>query len=415
MADTYTPVAAPRQQFINIDLVRRIVLCRNLSGTSRSVLLTVGMHASKERRQCFCSVGTLARESGWSRRTVTEHLTRLQQLGYLSLVGVHHSGTCIYQVRLEQLPTDGAPHDAAYGSGPVPAPHADGAHPPGASCAPPVQEPLAPHAAAAHQEGWEQGLEYQGKEEGAHDTPPPPASPAMAAPAATAVRPSPLAVQQDADAPPLLQSAAPVPVTTPARAATPTAAPTTSATTEIDADTVGQLNAQRQRNGKDPLTRRDIVQLQAEAATAGLSPMQAAQWVLAKPRRNFFKAEFYTPPATATPEPPSADALAAARVIVRLQPPPAVLTPEEQAAQAQAAQEHRAHLRQYTASFNANRHGRCGAMSSSTHQGRDTRWAQRAVELFVAGEPVSHRRLHMACEVLGIDPRHLQRAASTAT
>ena len=390
MADTRTPVAAPRQQFINIDLVRRILQCNGLNGTSRSVLLTVGMHASKERRQCFCSVGTLARESGWSRRTVTEHLTRLQQLGYLSLVGHHHSGTCIYQVRLEQLPTDGAPHGAAYGSGPVPAPHADGAHPPGASCAPPVQEPLAPHADGAHQEGWEQGLESEGKEEGAREALPA-ASPAMAAPAATALPPSPLAVQQDADAPPPLQSAAPAPVTT-----------------ELSADTIGQLNAQRQRNGKDPLTRRDIVQLQAEAATAGLSPMQAAQWVLGKPRRNFFKAEFYTPPAAATPEPLSADALAAARVIARLQPAPAVLTPEEQAAQAQAAQEHRAHLRQYAASFNANRHGRCGAMSSSTHQGRDTRWAQRAVELFVAGEPVSHRRLHMACEVLGIDPRHLR-------
>ena len=247
----------------------------------------------------------------------------------------------------------------------------------------------------------------------------------MATPAATTLPPSPLAVQQEeADAPPPLQSAAPAPVTAPAatpatttsaRTATAISATIPTAATEIDADTVGQLNAQRQRNGKDPLTRRDIVQLQAEAATAGLSPMQAAQWVLAKPRRNFFKAEFYTPPATATPEPPSADALAAARVIVRLQPPPAVLTPEEQAAQAQAAQEHRVHLRQYAASFNANRHGRCGAMSSSTHQGRDTRWAQRAVELFVAGEPVSHRRLHMACEVLGIDPRHLQRTASTAT
>jgi hypothetical protein len=403
MADTRTPVAAPRQQFINLDLVRRIVLCRNLSGTSRSVLLTVGMHASKERRQCFCSVGTLARESGWSRRTVTEHLTRLQQLGYLSLVGHHHSGTCIYQVRLEQLPAD------------VASPHADGAHPPGASCAPPVQEPLAPHAAAAHQEGWEQGLESEGKEEGAHDTPPA-ASPAMAAPAATALPPSPLAVQQEeADAPPPLQSAAPAPATAPAatpatttsaRTATAISATIPTATTEIDADTVGQLNAQRQRNGKDPLTRRDIVQLQAEAATAGLSPMQAAQWVLGKPRRNFFKAEFYTPPAAATPEPLSADALAAARVIARLQPAPAVLTPEEQAAQAQAAQEHRAQLRQYAASFNANT--RCGAASSSPHPARDTRWAQRAVELFVAGEPVSHRRLHMACEVLGIDPRSLR-------
>ncbi|MDD2534989.1 MAG: hypothetical protein PHW78_00245, partial [Macromonas bipunctata] len=269
-----------------------------------------------------------------------------------------------------------------------------------------------------HQEGWEQGFESEGKEEGVRDTPA--ASPAMAAPAATALPPSPLAVQQEeADAPPPLQSAAPAPVTAPAatpatttsaRTATAISATIPTAATEIDADTIGQLNAQRQRNGKDPLTRRDIVQLQAEAATAGLSPMQAAQWVLAKPRRNFFKAEFYTPPAAATPAPPSPDALAAARVIARLQPPPAVLTPEEQAAQAQAAQQHRAQLRQYAASFNANRHGRCGAMSSSTHQGRDTRWAQRAVELFVAGEPVSHRRLHMACEVLGIDPRSLRKS-----
>ncbi|MFW9610550.1 MAG: helix-turn-helix domain-containing protein, partial [Aquaspirillum sp.] len=95
MADTRTPVAAPRQQFINFDLVRRIVLCNGLNGTSRSVLLTVGMHANKERQQCFCSIATLARKSGWSRRTITEHLTRLQHLGYLSLIGTHHIFTLI--------------------------------------------------------------------------------------------------------------------------------------------------------------------------------------------------------------------------------------------------------------------------------------------------------------------------------
>ncbi|MFW9594226.1 MAG: hypothetical protein ACMV1D_01860, partial [Macromonas sp.] len=64
MATTPTPVAAPRQQFINIDLVRRITLCHGLNGTSRSVLLTVGMHANKERQQCFCSIATLAHKSG---------------------------------------------------------------------------------------------------------------------------------------------------------------------------------------------------------------------------------------------------------------------------------------------------------------------------------------------------------------
>ncbi|MFW9608877.1 MAG: helix-turn-helix domain-containing protein, partial [Aquaspirillum sp.] len=119
MADTRTPVAAPRQQFINIDLVRRILHCNGLNGTSRSVLLTVGMHASKERQQCFCSVDTLAHKSGWSRRTVTQHLTRLQQLGYLSFIGTHHSGTSIYQVRLERLPTDAAPGQSHDGTAPA--------------------------------------------------------------------------------------------------------------------------------------------------------------------------------------------------------------------------------------------------------------------------------------------------------
>ena len=88
MADTRTPVAAPRPQYINLDLVRHVLQHRLLSGASRWILFTIASHADARQRQCFCSLDTLARESGWSRRTVTEHLTRLQQLGYLSLVGV---------------------------------------------------------------------------------------------------------------------------------------------------------------------------------------------------------------------------------------------------------------------------------------------------------------------------------------
>ena len=135
MADTRTPVAAPRQQFINIDLVRRILQCNGLNGTSRSVLLTVGMHANTERQQCFCSVGTLAHKSGWSRRTVNEHLTRLQKLGYLSLIGTHHSGTHIYQVRLDHLPADGAPTNHA-----PPHSHPDTTTPPCSCCTPALRQ-----------------------------------------------------------------------------------------------------------------------------------------------------------------------------------------------------------------------------------------------------------------------------------
>ena len=380
MADTHTPVAAPRQQFINFDLVRRIVLCQGLNGTSRSVLLTVGMHANKERQHCFCSIATLAHKSGWSRRTITEHLTRLQQLGYLSLVGVHHSGTSIYQVRLERLPADGvaAPPPSAE---PTATPCADGAHPPSASCTPPAQNALAPHAPTAHKEKAEQGPEQFREEEEA----------ATSAPAAS---PS-------------------VPVVAPVAEAEPSTRPvfcfqSSLPAGQMDADTIGLLNLQRQRNGKDPLAHRDIVHMGAEAAKAGLTPLAAAQWVLAGPRRNFFKAEFYAPPLAQAATPASRAAPAAAPV---QQPPrPAPLTPEQQAEQDRARENGLAHVRACLAKMPATGLQRTATARPST--AANTRWASHAVEQFVAGEPVSHRRLHMACEVLGINPRHLRAAAA---
>ena len=396
MADTRTPVAAPRQQFINIDLVRRILQCNGLNGTSRSVLLTVGMHANTERQQCFCSVGTLAHKSGWSRRTVNEHLTRLQKLGYLSLIGTHHSGTHIYQVRLDHLPADGAPD--------TPAPPAAAAPLPCASCIPPVQELHTPPAAAAPEEGVEQGAEQPGKEESAHDTP------AATPQPATTVRPSLFEIAQPA----LPQPPSPAPATPPAMLTTPA----TATAAPISADTIGLLNAQRQRNGKDPLCHRDIVQIGTEAAQAGITPLAAAQWILAKPQRNFFRASFYAPPAT--PAPPSPVAVAAARVMARRQeaPPPA-LTPEEQAAQAQAALVHREQLRQYVAHYKAQNGsnndsppGNGTSDGTSLPPARDTRWARQAIDLFMAGHTISHYRLHAACRVLGIQLDKLQRRSA---
>ena len=384
MADTRTPVAAPRQQFINFDLVRRIVLCHGLSGTSRSVLLTVGMHANKERQQCFCSIATLARKSGWSRRTITEHLTRLQQLGYLSLIGTHDSGTSIYQVRLERLPADGvaAPPPPVEDSPATPCAHP--AHPPSASCTPPTQDMPAPHAPTAHKEEVEQGLEQFREEEEA----------ATSAPAAS---PS-------------------VPVVAPVAEAEPSTRPvfcfqSSLPAGQMDADTIGLLNLQRQRNGKDPLAHRDIVHMGAEAAKAGLTPLAAAQWVLAGPRRNFFKAEFYAPPLAQAATPASRAAPAAAPVAAPAEPPrPAPLTPEQQAEQDRARENGLAHVRACLAKMPATGLQRTATARPST--AANTRWASHAVEQFVAGEPVSHRRLHMACEVLGINPRHLRAAAA---
>ena len=169
----------------------------------------------------------------------------------------------------------------------------------------------------------------------------------------------------------------------------------------MDADTIGLLNAQRQRNGKDPLAHRDIVQMGTEAAKAGLTPLAAAQWVLAGRKRNFFKAEFYAPPlapqpTASTPVPPP--------------PRPAPLTPEQQAEQTRIREAGRAHLRQYLANLPTP----SGQSIATSHPGTtvNTRWASHAIEQFVAGQPVSHYRLKVACEVLGIQPRTLQRSAA---
>ena len=364
MADTSTPVAPQRQLYVNLDLVRHMMQRCTLSGVSRWILFTIASHANREHRQCFCSINTLARESGWSRRTVTQHIGQLEQLGLLKCVGMHHSGTNIYQVQLDEVWQQASASASAATQ----------------ACAP--DEP----AAAA----------------------------SVLAPA-----PAPITAQEAPTFTPAVcdpdLAPAPAPTPAPEMAPVPTPAPAPAGGADgggaINADTIGQLNAQRRRNGKDALCHRDIVQLGAEAAKAGLTPLQAAQWVLARPKRNFFRAEYYTPP-PAAPEPPSADAQAAARVLARLQPPPTALTAEKQEARIRAGREANEHLRQYLAGLKISsdqsictRDGGphdTGAPSTPKSGPPNTRWARQAIELFVAGQTVSHYRLHTACKVLGI-------------
>ena len=55
---------------------------------------------------------------------------------------------------------------------------------------------------------------------------------------------------------------------------------------------LAQVNAQRQRNGKRALSRADQQQMAHQAQCADITPLQALQWVLARPSRNFFKADY---------------------------------------------------------------------------------------------------------------------------
>lgn len=171
---------------------------------------------------------------------------------------------------------------------------------------------------------------------------------------------------------------------------------------QIDANTIGLLNAQRQRNGKDPLAHRDILHMSTQAAKTGLTPLAAAQWVLASPKRNFFKADFYAPP-LAQP----AVLRPAATPSGHTPPRPTPLTPEQQAEQDRAREAGLAHIRQCLAKMPPVDHHRTATARPST--AANTRWATNAIEQFMAGHPVSRYRLHSACEVLGIHPRTLQR------
>ena len=98
---------------------------------------------------------------------------------------------------------------------------------------------------------------------------------------------------------------------------------------------VNRINAQRANNGKQPYTPADVAKLRQQAAQAGITAEQAAEWVLERPTRNFFQSSYYTAttpapvPAPVTPPPP---------------PPPAPWTPEQLAENKRLASEAMAKL-----------------------------------------------------------------------
>lgn len=97
---------------------------------------------------------------------------------------------------------------------------------------------------------------------------------------------------------------------------------------------VAHINAQRANNGKQPYTPADVTKLREQAAQAGISAEQAAQWVLERPTRNFFQSSYYTV-TTPTPTPPAPAPTPA---------PPAAATPEQLAENKRIADEHLAKI-----------------------------------------------------------------------
>ena len=166
------------------------------------------------------------------------------------------------------------------------------------------------------------------------------------------------------------------------------------------------INGQRQSNGKKPFVLADLRLLRQEAAKANITADDAARWILERPSRNFFRSDYFSPPAVPTVPAPVAPAVPPH--------PPAPLTPEQvaarkareeeraiEAAKAKAtAQEFFANLKskQITAPLRPTvLQIEVAGMALS---GPD--WAISAIQEFFAGESTTLYRMETACSALGI-------------
>ena len=178
----------------------------------------------------------------------------------------------------------------------------------------------------------------------------------------------------------------------------------------VDAVTLAAINAQRTANGKrEPIHLHDLVQ---QARLAGITPMAAAHWILSKPGRTFFRADFYRhePSATAPAIPTGpvelteAGKRAQAQIARALAPsavPAAavslVTSPSARPISAAVTLRHRAPV----------------SVGAATGTG----WARTAVERFTTGQPVSRATITSAAAALGLSLSDLkaQRAATLQT
>ncbi len=356
MADQLNTTApSGRVGFINFDLVGAALLHTRLEKSCRWVLVALCSYANLTQHRAWPSVASLARRAGCSERTAQSRLRQLERAGYIHAIHNGQHSTVAYQIAADKLlhelsgSTNAAPPCAPAKTAPPPAKTV-------------IEGVQMPHPKKQGEETTENRTEGHAR-----------AQTAWADITARTIEPT-------------------VPVLT---------SEATNTTPVLPSGTLERLNAQRKANGKGALTPRDLAQLHREATQAGLTPLDAAQWVLAKPQRNFFKADYYTP--AAPPAPPHPAAQAAAHVLARLQPVPTPLTAEEQAAQAQAAQLARERVRAYLASVV---HGKDGPTIRTRDGDGPTapnmQWAHQAIALFIGGQTVSRYRLHTACEVLGI-------------
>ncbi len=356
--------------FVNFDLAGAALLHTNLEKSCRWVLVALCSYANRAHHQAWPSVSSLAERAGCSERTARAQLRYLERAGYIRTVRNGAYSTTAYQIEASKLQLE----QAAVGTTTpffAQTEIAGGAAKTARGAAKTVTE----RAEIAAKERKEERIEER-KEEGgnahAHATPltsltteatfpPLPPSvfenlPALNSPAvarSTALPAAPAPTPAPAPLPTSASPAEPQPAPAPAPSADTldnTPAPSTAdAAPTLPDTTVASINAQRAKNGKGKFTAKDVATLAAEAAKAGITAQAAAAYILAKPTRNFFKADWYKPASAPAPaaaaEEPTLDAKRAAATLASMIPA-APQTDEEKAAAAQAAAAAKARVRQ---------------------------------------------------------------------
>ena len=410
-------------------------------GCSKLVLMCLAYHACKnERDECFPHVATIARLCNMHPRTASQHLKVLALAGLIA-VAPRFNSSSVYRLnrgRLSALSSERTADAADSAQNPT---TVDPAIPAPLDPAIPTLDPVLPASRpgdSCTHKGEEGGLKEEGRGS-AHATaaelveaalPPLPIledlkteqpEPVAAIEPVELVLDSATLAALDAaranfgmdpltpsDCEMLADSAAAVGVT-PQTVAGWQLGELRAADPLIDAATLAAVNAQRATNGKrEPVKLAELVQ---QARLAGITPTAAAQWVLAKSGRNFFRADWYrpeaagsTPAAQTGPVELTETGKRAQAQIARALAPSAVpavsivvASPSARPISAAVTLRHRAPV----------------SVGATTGTG----WASTAVERFTAGQPVSRATITSAASALGMSLADLkaQRAATLQT
>lgn len=373
----------------SLRLLQNAIRAELPTGT-KLVAMMLCCHHNNQVGAAWPSPDRLAKLCGMHRRTVVSHLSTLKNMG-LALVGkipgVRTPAYALQENTLQSIAIAGIKWSKNMLCG------AESMQPP---TAPSMVNP-AKNAGITIQgtEGTEDLKELGGTEDARATPPAPVPAPAPATPA----KPEP--------APALALFASHLGQPEQPTAGVRTAPPSDEQTA------IALVNTQRISNGKKPLALADLQQLRTEAIKAGITTVQAANWILERTGRNFFHAEFFAPPVPA----PVAPAVPAQPAPQPAEPAP-VLTPEQSAKQEAAAAAAKAKLKaMFAQPASAATPAQAQAADALVVPNTGHAWADSALAEALAGEPVGVRRLEMACQLAKVSysaVRAAQKRAATA-